>query len=62
MKYLFAFINLILLAASAFFFADIFYMMEILVGFVQALIFSGLTLIFLTVAVTSHEHVDEKHH
>lgn len=45
-----------------FFFADIFYAMEILVGFVQALIFSGLTLIFLTVAVTSHEHGDEKHH
>jgi len=27
----------------------------LLVGFVQALIFGGLTLIFLTVAVTSHE-------
>jgi len=33
-----------------------FYGLEILVGFVQALIFGGLTLIFLTMAVTSHEH------
>ena len=32
-----------------------FYGLELLVGFVQALIFGGLTLIFLTVAVTSHE-------
>jgi len=39
-----------------FLFALPFYGLELLVGFVQALIFSGLTLIFLTVAVTSHEH------
>lgn len=45
-----------------FLFADIFYGLEILVGFVQALIFSGLTLIFLTVAVTSHEQGEEGHH
>lgn len=31
-----------------------FYGLELLVGFVQALIFAGLTLIFITVAVTSH--------
>ncbi|MFC2073016.1 F0F1 ATP synthase subunit A [Chloroflexota bacterium] len=36
-------------------FPTIFYGLELLVGFVQALIFGGLTLIFLTVAVTSHE-------
>jgi F-type H+-transporting ATPase subunit a len=35
-----------------------FYGLELLVGFVQALIFSGLTLIFITVAITSH---DESH-
>lgn len=39
-----------------FLFALPFYGLELLVGFVQALIFAGLTLIFLTVAVTSHEH------
>jgi len=32
-----------------------FYGLELLVGFVQALIFSGLTLVFATVAVTHHE-------
>ena len=31
-----------------------FYGLELLVGFIQALIFAGLTLIFLTVAVTAH--------
>lgn len=36
-------------------FALPFYGLELLVGFVQALIFAGLTLVFLTVAVTSHE-------
>ena len=35
------------------------YGLELLVGFVQALIFAGLTLVFLTMAVTSHE--DEAH-
>ncbi|MFC1861949.1 F0F1 ATP synthase subunit A [Chloroflexota bacterium] len=37
-----------------FLFALPFYGLELLVGFVQALIFGGLTLIFLTVAVTAH--------
>ena len=32
-----------------------FYGLELLVGFVQALIFGGLTLVFMTVAVESHE-------
>ncbi len=32
-----------------------FYGLEMLVGFVQALIFSGLTLVFVTMAVSSHE-------
>ncbi len=36
-------------------FAIPFYGLELLVGFIQALIFGGLTLVFLTVAVTSHE-------
>ena len=35
-------------------FAIPFYGLELLVGFVQALIFSGLTLVFLTMAVTHH--------
>jgi len=36
-------------------FALPFYGLELLVGFVQALIFSGLTLVFLTVATAGHE-------
>ncbi len=32
-----------------------FYGLELLVGFVQALIFAGLTLVFVTIAVTPHE-------
>jgi F-type H+-transporting ATPase subunit a len=36
-------------------FALPFYGLELLVGFVQALIFSGLTLVFVTMAVTPHE-------
>jgi len=32
-----------------------FYGLELLVGFIQALIFGGLTLVFLTVATTAHE-------
>lgn len=36
--------------------APIFYGLELLVGFVQALIFSGLTLVFVTLAVAPHEH------
>jgi F-type H+-transporting ATPase subunit a len=43
-----------------FLFALPFYGLELLVGFVQALIFGGLTLIFLTVAVTSHEAHEEE--
>ena len=35
-------------------FALPFYGLELLVGFVQALIFAGLTLVFLTIATTSH--------
>ena len=35
-------------------FAIPFYGLELLVGFVQALIFGGLTLVFLTLAVTEH--------
>ena len=48
----------ILLAVALFLvpwlFALPFYGLELLVGFIQALIFGGLTLIFLTVAVTAH--------
>ena len=36
-------------------FAIPFYGLELLIGFIQALIFAGLTLIFLTLAVTPHE-------
>jgi len=36
-------------------FALPFYGLELLVGFVQALIFGGLTLVFLTQATTAHE-------
>ena len=44
-------------------FALPFYGLELLVGFVQALIFAALTLIFLTVAVASHgEHKEELAH
>ncbi|GAI01307.1 unnamed protein product, partial [marine sediment metagenome] len=32
-----------------------FYGLELLIGFIQAIIFGGLTLIFLTLAVESHE-------
>jgi len=40
-------------------FALPFYVLELLVGFLQAIIFGGLTLIFLNLAVTSHE--EEEH-
>jgi F-type H+-transporting ATPase subunit a len=33
----------------------LFYLLELLVGFIQALVFSGLTLAFASMAVTSHE-------
>ena len=39
-----------------------FYGLEMLVGFVQALIFSGLTLVFVTMAVAPHEHEPEVNH
>jgi F-type H+-transporting ATPase subunit a len=42
-----------------FLFALPFYGLELLVGVIQSLIFSGLTLVFLTLAVTSH---GEEHH
>lgn len=49
----------ILLLVAAFLvpylFAIPFYGLELLIGFIQALIFGGLTLIFLTVAVAPHE-------
>ena len=41
-------------------FALPFYALELLVGFVQALIFASLTLIFLTMAVSSHEEHGEE--
>jgi F-type H+-transporting ATPase subunit a len=37
-----------------FLFALPFYGLELLVGIIQALIFSGLTLVFLTLAVATH--------
>jgi F-type H+-transporting ATPase subunit a len=36
-----------------------FYGLELLIGFVQALIFAGLTVVFVTMAVTPHEHETE---
>jgi F-type H+-transporting ATPase subunit a len=49
----------ILLLVAAFLmpwlFAIPFYGLELLIGFIQALIFAGLILIFLTVAVTPHQ-------
>ncbi len=36
------------------------YGLELLVGFIQALIFSGLTLVFAAIAITSH-HAEESH-
>jgi len=54
----------ILLLVSAFLISFIltipFYGLELLVGFVQALIFAGLTLVFVSIAITPHEH-DEEH-
>jgi F-type H+-transporting ATPase subunit a len=35
-------------------FGTIFYGLELLVGFLQALIFAGLTLVFLTMATAGH--------
>ncbi len=40
-----------------------FYGLELLIGLIQALIFSGLTLVFATVAISSaHEETEHKHH
>lgn len=39
---------------------DVFYSLEVILGLVQALIFSGLTLVFATVAVASHDEEHEK--
>lgn len=39
--------------------ACVFYGLELFVGFVQALIFSGLTLVFVTMATTSHDEGHE---
>jgi F-type H+-transporting ATPase subunit a len=51
---------LLLLGAYLFMFGlanMFFYSLELLVGFVQALIFAGLTLVFATIAITPHgEH------
>ena len=35
-----------------------FYGLELLVGFIQALIFAGLTLVFVTIAIVPHEGED----
>lgn len=54
--------EILLLVASflvPFVFALPFYGLELLIGFIQALIFSGLTLIFLTLAVAHHGAVEE---
>jgi F-type H+-transporting ATPase subunit a len=42
----------------------VFYGLELFVGFVQALVFAGLTLVFATMAVASHgeEHAEAEHH
>ncbi len=34
---------------------EVFYVLELVVGFVQALVFAGLTLVFVTIAVAPHE-------
>ena len=46
---------LVVIFLAPWIFALPFYGLELLVGFVQALIFGGLTLVFLTLAVASHE-------
>ena len=54
----------ILLMVAAFLvpwlFSTPFYGLELLIGFIQAIIFGGLTLIFLNMAVESHEEVQEE--
>lgn len=39
--------------------ATAFYFLELFVGFIQAFVFAMLTLVFMTLAVTSHEHPEE---
>ena len=55
----------ILLLVSAFLVSFLltipFYGLELLVGFVQALIFAGLTLVFASIAITPHEGEHEEH-
>lgn len=38
--------------------ATVFYFLEIFVGFIQAFVFAMLTLVFMTLAATPHEHAD----
>jgi F-type H+-transporting ATPase subunit a len=38
-----------------------FYVLELLVGAVQALVFAMLALVFFTMATASHDHGDEHH-
>jgi F-type H+-transporting ATPase subunit a len=45
---------------APFLIADVFYGLELIIGFVQALVFSLLTLIFLSLAVAPHEHGEEE--
>ena len=50
---------LMMLFLMPFLLAVPFYGLEMLVGAIQALIFGGLTLVFATMAVTTHEHEEE---
>jgi F-type H+-transporting ATPase subunit a len=53
---------LVLIAAFIFPFAVswVVYGLELFVGFIQALVFAGLTLVFVTMAVSSHEAESHK--
>lgn len=55
---------LLLLSAflASFVFTVVFYGLELLVGFIQALIFAGLTLVFASVALTPHEEESQSEH
>lgn len=55
---------LILLSAflSSFVFTVVFYGLELLVGFIQAIIFAGLTVVFASVALTPHEEEGQAEH
>ncbi|HEX9057695.1 MAG TPA: F0F1 ATP synthase subunit A [Ktedonobacterales bacterium] len=39
-----------------------FYFLEIFVGFIQAFVFAMLTLVFMTLSVTPHEHAEHEEH